>query len=89
MFIFNRDLEEKTGDIIRGYSGFQNLVVISPPKNNTGYGVFHTKLWLVKFKTFLRVIVGTGNNHYMDWTVWQNAYWYHDCPLNQEKGASK
>jgi hypothetical protein len=46
-----------------------------------GYGVFHTKLWLIKFATFLRVVVCTGNHHLADWAIWQNAYWYHDCPL--------
>jgi hypothetical protein len=49
-----------------------------------GYGVFHTKLWLVKFNTFLRVVVCTGNNHLADWAIWQNAYWYHDCPTIAE-----
>lgn len=45
------------------------------------YGVFHTKLWLIKFKTFLRVVICTGNQHIMDWAVWENAYWYQDFPI--------
>ncbi len=45
------------------------------------YGVFHTKLWLVKFKHFLRVVICTGNQHLMDWAVWENAYWYQDFPI--------
>ena len=57
------------------------MTVISPPKHIPGWGVFHTKLWLIKFKTFLRVVVCTSNNHFYDWSVWQNAYWYRDCPL--------
>jgi tyrosyl-DNA phosphodiesterase-1 len=62
------------------------MTVVSPPKHQQGYGVFHTKLWLIKFKTFLRVVVCTGNNHLYDWTIWQNAYWYHDCPLITTEG---
>lgn len=50
-----------------------------------GYGVFHPKLWFIKFKSFLRVVVCTGNNHLYDWAVWQNAYWFHDCPLKTMK----
>lgn len=80
-YIFNREVDSKEGSVKRKYSGFDNVTLISPPKLIAGYGVFHTKLWLIKFKTFLRVVVCTGNHHLYDWTVWQNAYWYHDCKL--------
>ena len=81
MYVFNRDGDSKEGKVIKGYEGFNMMTVISPPKKNMGYGVFHPKLWLIKFKSFLRVVVCTGNNHLYDWAVWQNAYWFHDCPL--------
>jgi hypothetical protein len=55
--------------------------VISPPKKAGGYGVFHTKLWLIKFHTFLRVVICTSNQHINDWTIWQNAFWYQDFYL--------
>lgn len=87
IFIFNRN-DDATNSVERGYNGKDNVVIVSPPKSNTGYGVFHTKLWLVKFKKFLRVIVGTGNNHLCDWTVWHNAWWYHDCPLKSKEQSS-
>jgi len=35
---------------------------------------------LIKFKTFLRVVVGTGNLHLADWAVWANAFWWRDFP---------
>jgi tyrosyl-DNA phosphodiesterase 1 len=80
MFVFNREDESKAGSVSRGAQGFAGLTLVSPPKNNM-YGVFHPKLWLIKFKSFLRVMVCTSNNHAYDWAVWQNAYWLHDCPL--------
>ena len=70
------------GKIQRNYCGIKNMHVISPPKEGKGYGVFHTKLWLIKFKDFLRVVVCTGNNHASDWAIWQNAYWFQDFPLS-------
>jgi len=74
--------EEKLGGVQKNYQGIKNMTVISPPKQNQGnYGVFHTKLWLIKFKTFLRIVVCTSNNHIYDWSVWQNAFWFHDCPI--------
>ena len=85
LFVFNRDGDSKEGKVIRGYEGFNKMTVISPPKHNIGYGVFHPKLWLIKFKSFLRVVVCTGNNHLYDWAIWQNAYWFHDCPLKTLK----
>jgi len=88
-FVFNRDGEGREGKILRNYSGYANMTVVSPPKHQQGYGVFHTKLWLIKFKTFLRVVVCTSNNHLYDWTIWQNAYWYHDCPLKDMREHSK
>lgn len=84
LLVVNMQRENPEGAVDHNYSGFENMKVISPPKRKKGYGVFHTKLWLIKFGTFLRVVVGTGNNHVNDWTVWQNAYWFNDFPLKQE-----
>lgn len=86
LYVFNREEgENKEGKVTKCYEGFNNMTVISPPKLNSGYGVFHPKLWLIKFKNFLRVVVCTGNNHLYDWAIWQNAYWFHDCPLKTLK----
>ena len=84
LFVFNREEDRKEGKVSKGYGGYTNMTVLSPPKNTMGYGVFHTKLWLIKFKSFLRIVISTSNNHLYDWSVWQNAYWYHDCPLNNK-----
>lgn len=60
------------------YAGYSNWTVVRPVERKGGYGVFHTKLWLIKFEKFLRVVVSTGNLHLGDWAVWANAYWYQD-----------
>jgi len=60
------------------------MTLVLPPRKNKGYGVFHSKVWLIKFDSFLRVVIGTGNQHINDWMVWLNAYWYQDFPLKQE-----
>ena len=80
LFVVNRD-ETPKGSVNRNYYGFKNFTHISPPKTMSGYGVYHIKLWLIKFKHFLRVVVCTSNQHLMDWAMWQNSYWFHDCPL--------
>lgn len=61
------------------------MSLVIPPRANKGYGVFHTKLWLIKFDTFLRVVICTGNQHAEDWIVWLNAFWYQDFPLKGMK----
>ena len=69
----------------------KNLTVILKAKKKGihQYGVFHTKLWLIKFKTFLRVVICTSNQHVMDWAVWLNSYWYQDFPLGKRKEEEK
>ena len=89
VFIINRDNDHPEGYVRRKHDGLPNFTLISPPKVRAGYGVFHTKLWLIKFKTFLRVVVCTSNQHLMDWAMWQNAYWYHDCPIRTLNEASQ
>jgi hypothetical protein len=54
------------------------MTLIVPPRKNKGYGVFHMKIWIIKFNTFLRIVIGTGNQHVNDWVVWLNGYWYKD-----------
>lgn len=82
LVVLNDSDEKEHNRVIKNYSGFENFTVILKSKNQSQrYGVFHTKLWLIKFKTFLRVVVCTSNQHIMDWSVWLNAFWYQDFPL--------
>ena len=69
----------------RKYNGYPNWTVVFPVKKTKGYSVYHSKLWLIKFKTFLRVVVGTGNLHLADWAVWANAFWWKDFPPIDKK----
>jgi hypothetical protein len=60
--------------------------VVFPEKKSKGYSVYHSKLWLIKFKGLLRVVVGTGNLHLADWAVWANAFWWRDFkPLTKSE----
>ena len=70
LYILN-DSEKPQTAIIPNYEGLKNLTVILKAKTKGfQYGVFHMKLWLVRFKKFLRVVVCTSNQHLMDWAVW-------------------
>ena len=89
LFVYNRETESNIGKVVKKYQGIDYMTVISPPKSTMGYGVFHPKLWFVKFKSFLRIVVCTSNNHLYDWAVWQNAYWFHDCPLKSALDEEK
>lgn len=72
-------LDESEGpDIQPAFAGFKNMTLLRPRMQKAGYSVFHAKLWLLKFKGFLRVVVGTANNHVGDWALWMNAFWYQD-----------
>ena len=83
IYIINHSENEKETKVLEKYYGYDNLTIILPCKKNKGYGVFHIKLWLIKFKSFLRVVVSTSNQHLFDWAVWENAYWYQDFPLKK------
>lgn len=83
--LVNDSSENGSGRVERNCAGYKNMSLVFPPRTKKGYGVFHTKLWLIKFPTFLRVVIGTGNQHAEDWLVWLNAYWYQDFSLKGMK----
>jgi hypothetical protein len=69
--ILNDSDEVGKNKVLKCYDGYKNLTVILKARSpNQRYGVFHTKLWLIKFKQFLRVVVCTSNQHTMDWATW-------------------
>lgn len=86
-FILANDKSDESQTTMRNYSGFKNWTVIFPEKRNKGYSVFHSKLWLIKFDKFLRVVIGTGNLHMGDWALWANAFWWKDFKPKAEKGS--
>ena len=52
-----------------------------PPKIVDGLnGSFHPKLYLLKFKKFLRVVIGSANLFVSDWEDWNNILWVKDFP---------
>lgn len=61
-----------------------NLLKFYPKKQFFPHhsAAFHPKLALIKFPTFLRVVVGSGNLLEQDWLVWENAFICRDYPLS-------
>lgn len=43
---------------------------------------FHPKLILIKFASFLRVVIGSGNLLEEDWISWENVFIVRDYPLS-------
>ena len=56
------------------------------------WGKFHSKLILLKFPKFLRIIVPSANLTDCDWYYWGQIIWFQDFPLienNEEKNKPK
>ena len=59
------------------------------------WGKFHSKLIILKFPKFLRIIVPSANLTDGDWYYWGQIIWFQDFPLieenekNEEKNGSK
>lgn len=68
----DNDNADKKTEIIEKYKGYPNWLIIKPAKHNSNSfgGSFHPKIWMLKFPTFLRIIIGSQNLHVADWTVW-------------------
>lgn len=50
---------------------------------------FHPKLYLIKFGSFLRVVIGSGNLFIEDWTKWSNVCWVKDFSVRPDGSTSK
>ena len=48
------------------------------------WGKFHSKLIILKFPTFLRIIVPSANLTNGDWYYWGQIIWFQDFPLIKE-----
>jgi len=68
--------------IEKNYQGYSNFTLIRSPKDPSRKftGAFHPKIWLLRFPTFLRVVVTSGNLTIDDWTTWSNCLWFKDFP---------
>jgi tyrosyl-DNA phosphodiesterase-1 len=67
---------------MENYLGYSNITLIHPLKDFSSafWGSFHPKLWLIKFPSFLRIVIGTGNMQISHWTNWSNCFWFRDFP---------
>ena len=64
----------------------ESALVIFPPKAaGLFYGVFHPKLIILKFETFLRVIISSANITSLDWDVLAQVIWFQDFPKIDSK----
>lgn len=61
-----------------------NLRLVFPKRSAFEQNVaasFHPKIFVFKFKTFLRVVIGSGNLLNGDWFRYANVFWRQDFPL--------
>ncbi|KAL4463415.1 hypothetical protein ABPG72_017136 [Tetrahymena utriculariae] len=70
-------------NVIKNHQYFENFTIIYPPKDylSKTWGCFHSKLWILKFPKFLRIVIGTGNLRILHWTNWSNIIWFKDFEL--------
>ena len=45
---------------------------------------FHPKLFIIKFSSFIRVIIGTGNFLLDDWELYSNLFWAKDYSISSD-----
>jgi tyrosyl-DNA phosphodiesterase-1 len=62
-----------------GIFQLSDRVVVCHPKMDQ-YGSVHSKLWLLEFEGFMRVVVTSGNMTVPDWTVYIQTVWIQDFP---------
>lgn len=63
----------------------KNLKVYWADKHSLGQNsAFHPKIYLIKFSTFLRVVIGSANLFKEDWSEWSNVVWYKDMPISRK-----
>jgi len=75
--------------IKKSFCGRPNFTYILPPKDpaKSYGGTFHPKLWLLKFPTFLRVVISSANLTTWDWSIWSNCIWFKDFPKKTPKNT--
>ncbi len=75
-------------------NGQPNLKIVYPRRTFGGNtpASFHPKLFILKFKSFIRIVIGSANLLNCDWYRYANIFWRKDFPLAQglkcESGTS-
>ena len=64
------------------FHGFHKNVV-EFPQMMSQWGTHHTKMWIVCYRTFLRLCISTANNIQDDLENQTDAVWVQDFPLKQ------
>jgi tyrosyl-DNA phosphodiesterase-1 len=63
----------------------ENITIIHPKIDFTlKYGKYHSKLTILKFPDFLRVVIPSANLTNGDWYYWGQIIWFQDFPLKNK-----
>ena len=75
--------KEITKTVLDETNKIENLRIIYP-KRTFGMNApssFHPKLYILKFKNVLRIVIGSGNLLNCDWNRYANVFWRKDYPM--------
>ncbi|OMH84334.1 Tyrosyl-DNA phosphodiesterase 1 [Zancudomyces culisetae] len=67
----------------------ENTVIVAPPQTKSRFGIFHPKIMVLWFETFVRIVISSANLIALDWEVMQNILFVQDFPLLTEKTEKK
>jgi tyrosyl-DNA phosphodiesterase-1 len=66
-----------------------HLTFVHPKMDFTmKWGKFHSKLIILKFPNFIRIIIPTANLTNCDWYYWGQLLWFQDFPLKKINGTT-
>ena len=61
----------------------ENLIFFYPKKKIGNLkSTFHPKIYIIKFKLFIRIVIGSCNLFIGDWSCWNNIFYIKDFYLN-------
>jgi len=83
--IVMRNRENTDFASIRKDKYYNNLTYVFPDIGPVGYGIFHAKLMLLKFQTFLRVVISSANITDIDWNIYSQVIWLQDFKLTKTR----
>ena len=88
IFSYNYGKEEKSGKDLFDSFGNPSILMVRPKKGEM-YTNVHSKLWLIAYKSFLRVVVTSANFTAIDFACWSQSFWVQDFPLKRSDQIGK
>ena len=82
-FVVVSDSQKDTTKTTLEEAADKNLKIIYPQRSfgPNSPSTFHPKLYLLKFKKAIRIVIGSGNLLNCDWNRYANVFWRKDFPL--------